>query len=84
MQATTKETTAAAINIRMREIRGKKEQAKEPEIKEEPKPEPKAEPKPVNICSNYQMNRIIELLKSQNELLALLSNKLAFIVDELV
>jgi hypothetical protein len=35
------------------------------------------------ISANYQINRIYELLKTQNETLTIISNKLAFIVDEL-
>lgn len=35
------------------------------------------------LSSGYQMNRIYEALKEQNEILKLLSNKVAFIVDEL-
>jgi hypothetical protein len=35
------------------------------------------------ISANYQINRIYELLKTQNETMKLISNKLAFIVDEL-
>ena len=41
------------------------------------------EPKPVNGTSIYQTNRVIELLKQQNELLTIVSNKLAFIVEQL-
>ena len=50
------------------------------------KPEPPAveeTPKVSGMSGNYQMNRVIELLKAQNETLTLISNKLAFIVDEL-
>lgn len=35
------------------------------------------------LSAGYQMNRIYEALKEQNEILRLLSNKVAFIVDEL-
>lgn len=56
----------------------------------EPKAEPKAEPiaEPLKqqggtLSTGYQMNRIFEALKEQNEILRLLSNKVAFIVDEL-
>lgn len=35
------------------------------------------------LSSGYQLNRIYEALKEQNELLKLLSNKVAYIVDEL-
>lgn len=68
----------AAMGAKIKSIKGKAE------TEPEQKPEPKPEPKPVNVSSSYQMNRIIDLLKAQNETLVLLSNKLAFIVDELV
>ena len=35
------------------------------------------------LSAGYQINRIVELLKAQNETLTILSNKVAFIVDEL-
>lgn len=35
------------------------------------------------LSAGYQINRIYEALKEQNEILRLLSNKVAFIVDEL-
>ena len=35
------------------------------------------------LSGAYQINRIVELLKAQSETLVLISNKLAFIVDEL-
>lgn len=35
------------------------------------------------LSANYQLNRIYEMLKKQNETLVLISNKVAFIVDEL-
>ncbi|MBO6093412.1 MAG: hypothetical protein J6P40_07310 [Oscillospiraceae bacterium] len=35
------------------------------------------------LSANYQMNRMYEAVKAQNELLKLISNKLAFIVDDL-
>lgn len=35
------------------------------------------------VVSSYQQNRMIELHKETNELLKLISNKLAFIVEEL-
>ena len=35
------------------------------------------------LSAGYQFNRIYEALKEQNEILRLLSNKVAFIVDEL-
>ena len=35
------------------------------------------------LSANYQMNRLFELVKKQVELLELLNNKVAFVVDEL-
>ena len=35
------------------------------------------------LSAGYQLNRIYDALKEQNEILRLLSNKVAFIVDEL-
>lgn len=35
------------------------------------------------MSANYQMNRLCELVKKQVELLELLNNKVAFVVDEL-
>lgn len=52
----------------------------------EQKAEPIAEPMKQQggtLSAGYQINRIYELLKQQNEILTLLSNKVAFIVDEL-
>ena len=54
--------------------------------KQDKKPEEKIEPLKQaggQLSSGYQLNRIYEALKEQNELLKLLSNKVAFIVDEL-
>ena len=55
-------------------------------IKEEQeKEEEPQEKKPVQnpMTNNYQMNRLIEIIKEQNEILKTMSNKIAFIVDEL-
>lgn len=41
------------------------------------------EPASKALSDNYQMNRIYEALKRQNEILELLTNKVSFIVDEL-
>ena len=57
-------------------------------------PEPEKKPEKVEyvapqvtpggfLASSYQTNRIIEELAKQNEILKIISNKLAFIVDEL-
>lgn len=35
------------------------------------------------LSANYQFSRMVELLKNQNELLTLISKKLAYIIDEL-
>ena len=54
--------------------------------KEERQEKPQAEPlkqQGGTLSAGYQMNRIYELLKQQNEILTMLSNKVAFIVDEL-
>ena len=59
-----------------------------------PESEPKSEPeegksekqKVVDVgstWSTYQMNRMIEIMKEQNELLKAISNKMAFIVEQL-
>ena len=58
----------------------------ETEQKAEQKAEQIAEPMKQQggtLSAGYQMNRIYEALKEQNEILRLLSNKVAFIVDEL-
>ena len=56
-------------------------------------PEPISEPEPIAaperakkadpVAYNYVNNRMLEELKAQNELLKLISNKLAFIVEQL-
>ena len=58
-----------------KEVEQKQEQAKPPVVEDITKVS--------GMVGNYQMNRVIELLKAQNETLTLISNKLAFIVDEL-
>ena len=47
------------------------------------KEKPQTESTTTMMISGYQVNRIIEQLTKQNEILTLISNKLAFIVDEL-
>lgn len=57
-----------------------------PVAEQETKPEPKEEPKQVIYTATanaYQTNRMIDLMKQQLEMLTLISNKVAFIVDEL-
>lgn len=66
-----KREQAAAIAIKA------KEQAQKAETQEAE--QPKASP----VAGSYQMNRLIEEMKKQNEMLAHISNKLAFIVEQL-
>lgn len=47
------------------------------------KEEPPQEQKPNLLAGNYTLNRLYELMKEQNELLKGISNKIAFVVDEL-
>lgn len=64
----------------------KQETKQETEQKAEQKAEAIAEPvkqQGGTLSAGYQFNRIYEVLKEQNEILRLLSNKVAFIVDEL-
>lgn len=56
----------------------KKEPEKEPEIKVEDLKLPGG-----TMSGNYQLNRIFEQLKAMNETMTLISNKLAFIVEDL-
>lgn len=52
--------------------------------KKEEKPEIKDEKQPGGTLSaNYQMNRLYEQMKAQTELLKLISEKMAFIVEQL-
>ena len=55
-----------------------KEQEKAKEAATEPARQPGTA-----MTSTYQMNRVYEALKAQNELLKLISEKLAFIVEQL-
>ena len=55
-----------------------KEQEKAKEAAKEPERQPGTA-----MTSTYQMNRVYEALKAQNELLKLISEKLAFIVEQL-
>ena len=57
--------------------------ASTPPFATSPPPAPIPSPAPSPLAGQYQMNRIMEALKEQNEHLKLISNKLAFIVDEL-
>lgn len=54
-----------------------------PEQTPEPEQEKPEKPKAVDTSGTYQMNRLIELMKEQNELLKAISNKMAFIVEQL-
>ena len=47
------------------------------------KKKPEENQKPNLLAGNYTLNRLYELMKEQNELLKGISNKLAFVVDEL-
>lgn len=58
-----------------------KKKAKE---KQESKPVAEPAPTPTSLNQGYLNNRIYELLKEQNEMLKLISNKMAFIVEQLV
>ena len=62
-------------------IRIKAEQAAK-EATKEPAKEPERQPGTA-MTSTYQMNRVYEALKTQNEFLKLISEKLAFIVEQL-
>lgn len=66
-----KREQAAAIAIKAKE----QEQKAETQEVEQPKASP--------FAGSYQMNRLIEEMKKQNEMLAHISNKLAFIVEQL-
>lgn len=71
--------------VRSAKWSAKQKKAKQ-EIKQEETPETVLtddRQKGGTISANYQVSRIYELLKQQNETLTLISNKLAFIVDEL-
>ena len=59
--------------------------AEEAKKQEAEKPEPVREKAavPQMMASSYQVNRMIELMQQQHELLKFISNKLAFIVEEL-
>lgn len=65
----------AAINAKIKQKKAEPEQEVKPEVKEEAKP--------VNGTSIYQTNRLIQLMNEQNELLKSISNKIAFIVEQL-
>lgn len=65
--------------------------AKQPEKKEEPKPAEQAQPLVQDIklpggtlSASYQFNRLYDVLKSMDETMKIISNKLAAIVDELI
>ena len=65
--------------VQMAALYAKKNDGQGKEKKEEP-------PKPAiatPVQGSYQMNRLIEIIKEQNEILKIMSNKIAFIVDEL-
>ena len=62
--------------IRIKAEQAAKEAAKEPERQPERQPG-------TAMTSTYQMNRMYDALRAQNELLKLISEKLAFIVEQL-
>lgn len=72
----------AAMALKQREL-AKKKNDPEPQTPPEP-PKPEQPKEPIGISTPYMNNRIFQLLKEQNDMLKLISNKLAFIVDELV
>ena len=71
-----------AAAIRIKEQEKAKEAAKEQEKANEAAKEPERQPG-TTMTSTYQLNRMYEALKAQNELLKLISEKLAFIVEQL-
>lgn len=80
--------TLAAIYAKQRNKREEKktEEISTPEEKQEKKDEKIIGDYKLpggTMSANYQFNRLVELVKKQNELLELISNKMAFIVDEL-
>ena len=68
---------SAAIRIKEQE-KAKEAQEKAKEAAKEPERQPGTA-----MTSTYQLNRMYEALKAQNELLRLISEKLAFIVEQL-
>ena len=61
----------------------KAEQKADPKPEQKPETKPEEKPQTFNVSGQYTMNRMTELLKEQNEMLKIISNKLAFIVEQL-
>ena len=81
---------AAAIGAKAKQRMEKEAEAmmaaqiKKQEAVQEQEDERKEKPiQPPVMQNSYQMNRLIEIIKEQNEILKIMSNKIAFIVDEL-
>ena len=78
----------AAINIKNKKYKQKNNPEPEPEQKPEPTPETKNHG--VDMTKTYQMNRLIEVINKQNdilrdirEIMVLMGNKISYIVEEL-
>ena len=65
-------------------VKQKAQEQQESKPTAEPAPVPAPVPTPTSLNQGYLNNRIYELLKEQNEMLKLISNKMAFIVEQLV
>ena len=82
------ETYEEYLNMQAERVLGKKKQVAAIKAKETKENQPEATETALKqpggtLSAGYQINRIVELLKAQNETLTILSNKVAFIVDEL-
>ena len=80
-----KSLTGTAMYLATQKNKKQKEEKPEP-ITQAPAPAPVVEDLKLpggTMSASYQLNRIYELQKKQVETLILISNKLAFIVDEL-
>ena len=76
----------AAMGAKIKAYNAKKKaEAKQDEAEVKPVEQPAEKPPvaPTLMNQAYLNNRVYELMKEQNELLKLLSNKLAYIVDQL-
>lgn len=81
----------AAMAVKKKEKEKKEAEKKAEESRDEKITEMKEDLKPIptvtqissNMAGNYQYNRMIEEIRKQNELLTLISAKLAFIVEAL-
>ena len=59
------------------------EAKKKPEKAEKPEPEQGIKTTGGTLSNSYQINRMYEMMKQMTETMVLISNKLAFIVDDL-